>query len=182
MSSQIERAAKVIKKGGVVAYPTEYCFGLGCDPLNESAVRRILKIKARSEKQGVILIAANTAQVEQFADLNAAPQLANIKASWPGAVTWILPARSDVPAFIKGEHPSVAMRVTDHKVAAALCHAVGSAIVSTSANRHAMPELCSAQAVTEELGSEVDFVVQAAVGGATRASEIRDGVSGANLR
>jgi len=172
----------VIKEGGVIAYPTEYCFGLGCDPRNREAVDRILKIKQRSAKQGLILIAADLFQVEQYATMDGAPLRDDILASWPGPVTWLLGCRSNVPEWLRGQHTTIAMRVCAHPESAAICRGFGGAIVSTSANRHGQPALIRSADVTKELGSELDYVVDASVGGATQASQIRDGITGEKLR
>ena len=182
MTEMISQAVSLLRKGGVIAYPTEFCFGLGCDPLNKAAVERLLKIKHRSIDQGLILVAANQSQVDEYADLDASPIKNEILLSWPGAVTWTLPARSQAPAWLKGQHPSIAMRVTAHALCSQLCQQFGHAIVSTSANRHGQAALLSAEQVLIEIGEEVDFIIEAQVGGAKQASTIRDGVSGKTLR
>ncbi|RBP48902.1 L-threonylcarbamoyladenylate synthase [Arenicella xantha] len=178
----IQLAAAIMRDGGVVAYPTEYCFGLGCDPRNQAAVMRLLAIKHRQPEQGVILIAANTQQVECYADLDALISKQQILDSWPGPNTWLLPARSSVPNWVKGRHTSIAMRIPGHDLSLKLCQEFGFPIVSTSANRHGSPALLSADAVLHELGAELDYIIDAPVGGATAASTIRDAISGQILR
>lgn len=198
MSDDIKHAISVLQDGGVIAYPTEFCFGLGCDPANGSAIQRILEIKQRTVEQGVILIAANVLQVEEYAELNADSLAQDIKqeilASWPGPVTWLLPAKQHASTWIRGEHSSIAMRVTAHALSNELCSQFGGAIVSTSANRHGQPALTKAQAVVDELGSEVDYVIDSSVGVANskendndrtqdlKASQIRDAITGKRLR
>lgn len=90
---RIERAARVIRAGGVVAYPTEAVYGLGCLPDDARAVRRILAIKRRSWRKGLLLVAATLEQIERYADLDASPLRPQILATWPGPYTWVLPAR-----------------------------------------------------------------------------------------
>lgn len=182
MTDLIEQAVKVVRDGGVIAYPTEYCFGLGCDPMNTKAVRRILRIKNRAAEQGLILIAADLQQVVEYADIEASPITEKILQSWPGPVTWTLPALGHVSDWIKGMHSSIAMRVTGHVLSAAICRQFGHAMVSTSANRHTQAALRSAAEVAAEMGGEIDYIVAADVGGAQRASQIRDGLTGAILR
>jgi L-threonylcarbamoyladenylate synthase len=177
-----QQAVAVLKRGGVIAYPTEHCFGLGCDPNNRVAIARLLKIKQRSAEQGLILIASSTAQVELVAELQAAAKLAEILDSWPGPVSWLLDARENVSGLVRGRHTTVAMRVTAHPVAQQLCDLFGGAIVSTSANRHAKPALLTADAVAHEMGDELDFILAGDVGGAAQPSQIRDGATGAVLR
>jgi len=178
----IKHAVSALRAGGVIAYPTEYCFGLGCDPRNATAIERVLKIKRRRRDQGVILIAANTSQVADYADLHASPLLADINASWPGPNTWLLPALDSASVWVKGQHSCVAMRVTDHPISQQLCLAFGGAIVSTSANRHSQAPLLNANSVDAEMGSELDCIVDAPVGAAQHASVIRDGITGQQLR
>lgn len=182
MTKNIQTAVSVLQRGGVIAYPTEYCFGLGCDPNNQAAVERILKIKRRAVEQGLILIASDLSQISEYADLDATPLREQILHSWPGAVTWTLPAQSQVPSWIVGQHSSIAMRLTAHTHSVAICDGFGHAIVSTSANRHAQAALLSAEQVDNEMGSEVDYIVYADVGGAQAASQIRDAMTGEILR
>ena len=178
----VAQAVAVLKKGGIIAYPTEYCFGLGCDPNNPSAIERLLKIKRRSTRRGLILIAGNIAQIENYADLKSSPLRSAIEESWPGPHTWLLPATDNVSIRIRGEHKTVAMRLTGHSVARQICTDFGGAIVSTSANRHGEPVLMSSQAVDLDMGSEIDFIVDAPLGGASAPSKIRDGISGERIR
>src|SRR6218665_315978 len=90
----INEAAIRLKSGGVIAYPTEAVWGLGCDPFDETAVMRLLAIKQRPVDKGLILIAADLAQLQPLLDLPAMPEtrLAEVLASWPGPHTWVLPA------------------------------------------------------------------------------------------
>jgi L-threonylcarbamoyladenylate synthase len=182
LSDSVNEAVEVLKKGGVIAYPTEYCYGLGCDPCNDTAVQRLLRIKHRPVEKGLVLVASNQAQVEEYADLQASPLLTKILASWPGPHTWLLTATDNVSALIRGEHTSVAIRWSDHPSIQRLCALFGGAIVSSSANRLACPELMSAEQVQGELGSELDLILDAPLGGVSQASSIRDGVTGIRLR
>ncbi len=182
IKEQVLNATRVLHAGGVIAYPTEYCFGLGCDPRNERAVDRLLSIKQRSREQGVILIAADFEQVQYLTDWSTIECQDEIRASWPGPNTWLLPAKPSVAPWVRGKHTSVAMRVPGHAVSVALCKQFGFPIVSTSANRHGSPALLDAQDVQNELGGELDYIFDFPVGGATSASTIRDALSGNYLR
>jgi L-threonylcarbamoyladenylate synthase len=166
----------------VVAYPTEAVFGLGCDPLNRVAVERLLALKGRPAAKGLILIAAGLDQLEPFLDQVPAAAMARVLATWPGPRTWLLPGRADVPAWVRGEHRSVAVRVTAHPLAAALCRAAGMALVSTSANRAGRRPCRTALAVRRAFGGELDYLLPGAVGGQARPTAIRDALSGAVLR
>lgn len=178
----IERAAFIVRQGGIIAYPTEAVFGLGCDPRNESAVRRLLAIKRRPVTKGVILVAADLEQLKLFIDPLDPDYLAQVQATWPGPVTWLVPARYKTPPWLRGRHPTLAVRVTAHPVAAALCQACGTPLVSTSANLSGQPPARTAQQVRRRLGGLLDYIVPGATGGALRPTEIRDLKSGQVVR
>ncbi|GHA03463.1 threonylcarbamoyl-AMP synthase [Arenicella chitinivorans] len=182
IQQQLSQALQTLRAGGVIAYPTEYCFGLGCDPRNQRSVERLLRVKQRDASQGVILIAGDLAQVEDYAELAGLTKIEQIQASWPGANTWLLPAKAHVPAWVRGKHTTIAMRIPGHPISRVLCQEYGHAIVSTSANRHGQPALLTTETVMAELGDELDFVLDAPVGGAESASTIRDAITGQILR
>jgi L-threonylcarbamoyladenylate synthase len=140
LSFPIHRAGRILRSGGVVAYPTEGVFGLGCIPDYADAVIRILSIKKRDPALGLVLIASDIEQLEDWVDL---PKATTLKSSPERPVTWIVPAWRNVPYWITGEHPGLAVRITTHPVAAALCEAADSALVSTSANVAGSNRLCS---------------------------------------
>jgi len=175
--SSIKRAAEIIRRGGVVAYATEYCFGLGCDPFDAAAVRRLLRIKCRPAAKGLILLAGDIAQLEPY--LIDVP--AHVRATWPGPHTWLLTPHN-VPRFITGKHAQVAVRVTAHAQAAALCRAAGGPIVSTSANRAGQKPARSYRAALARLGGAVDYVLPGTVGDLPAPTPIRDGATRAWVR
>lgn len=179
---QPEEAAQRLREGGVVAYPTESCFGLGCDPWNRAALDRIRAIKSRAEAKGVIVIGGSWQHLRPF--LGPLPLRARRWAErvWPGPVTLLLPPARQVPSWITGEHRRIAVRWTRHPGATALCRAYGGALVSTSANREGMPPLTSLETVCHDMGSEIDGVLAGAVGGAAGPSIIRDALTGTRLR
>lgn len=180
--ASLTRAADIIRAGGVVAYPTEACFGLGCDPRNIFAVRRILRMKRRARAQGVILIADHRARLMRYANFSALRHRKPMFDSWPGKHTWLVPATGGVSRWVRGEHSTVAVRVTAHRDAAMLCRLAHTALVSTSANRHGRRMLTNTDAVLREFGDEVDFVVDGKVGGARTPSVIRDAQTGKVVR
>ncbi|MCK9538842.1 L-threonylcarbamoyladenylate synthase [Dokdonella sp.] len=177
-------AAAALQRGGVVAYPTEAVYGLGCDPRNQAAFDRLFALKQRPPSQGVLLIGAAFDQVAPWIDLAAVPAaaLARAQASWPGPHTWIFPRAQGVPAWIAGAHAGIALRVTAHPVAAALCRAFGGALVSTSANRHGEAPARNAAAVAAMFAAGLDVIVDGATGGLERPTPIRDAISGQLLR
>lgn len=175
-------AATVVCQGGIVAYPTESCYGLGCDPRRNDVIRRLLRIKQRPWQLGFIVIAADIAQLAPY--LGATPEGAwqRARATWPGPVTWILPADTRVSPWLRGEHQTLAVRVTAHLGAAALCRHARRAIISTSANRHGHPPARSARAVVTHLGKRVDYVLPGRLGGLAAPTEIRDAMTGTIVR
>ena len=183
-AADITRAIRCLRDGGVIAYPTEAVWGLGCDPRNHAAVLRVLALKQREVDKGLILIAASEAQLATYADFDAlAPaQRATVRASWPGPHTWIVPASPDAPAWITGDHPGIAVRVSAHPTVIALCEAFGGALVSTSANRAGEPAACSRDALDAGILAGVDVVTVGDTGGLLRPTAIRDARSGNLLR
>lgn len=181
-TESIKQAVAVLEDGGVIAYPTEAVFGLGCDPLREEAVDRLLAAKGRARQQGLIVIASEFDQLKGLLDTSDEAAVDRALATWPGPVTWVFPARSHVPVWLTGGRGSLAVRVTEHPVAHALCAAFGRPIVSTSANRSGHEAARDAETVREQMGDAVDHVVAGSVGGRDRPSEIRDALTGEVLR
>ena len=177
-------AAAVLRQGGVIAYPTEGVWGLGCDPRDQAATLRLLALKQREVDKGLILVAAGEAQLASFIDMAALsrPQHEAVRASWPGPNTWILPASADAPRWITGSHDGIAVRVSAHPGVRALCLAFGGAVVSTSANRAGDPAPANAGALDVAILAGVDAVLDGETGGLQRPSTIRDARSGAALR
>jgi L-threonylcarbamoyladenylate synthase len=174
----LAHAAEILKQGGLVAYATEYCFGLGCDPRNEQAVTRLLHLKRRPQKKGLILIAADVDQLAHYVT-DIPPR---VMATWPGPHTWLLEPRPHVPRWIAGANPRLAVRVTAHTQAAALCRAAGMAIVSTSANRGGQQPARSAREVLRRFGGDVDYVLTGRVGKLRAPTPIRDALTDESIR
>lgn len=174
-------AARILDKGGIIAYPTEAVYGLGCLPGKRDAVYRLLLLKKRSVSKGLILVAAFHEQLEQYVCYPGASVKKQVLATWPGPVTWLLPAKRETPDWIKGSHTTVAVRVSGHPVVRALCREVG-VLVSTSANpEHKLPAK-TLRKVVEYFGHSLDYIVPGEVGGLAGPTEIRDAVSGAIIR
>lgn len=130
-------ALAALDQGQVIAYPTEAVYGLGCDPFDEAAFNRLLDLKQRPIEKGVILIAANVAQIKDLALIFDQAWSKYVLESWQTAyrpTTWVLPATQAVPRWITGGRETVAIRVTHHPEVKALCEAFGGPLVSTSAN------------------------------------------------
>ena len=182
--ADLDAAAALLHGGGVLAYPTEAVFGLGCDPHDRAAFERLFALKQRPPTQGVLLIAADFDQVERYIDRASVPEamLQQVLASWPGPHTWIFPRAVDVPEWIAGGHAGIALRVTAHPPAAALCRAFGGALVSTSANRHGEPPARRSEDVQHAFPTGIDAILNGETGGLERPTPIRDAISGASVR
>lgn len=178
----IKRAVAVLEAGGVVAYPTEAVYGLGCDPLREDAVNRLLALKGRSWQEGLIVIGADYEQLRPLIDTGDGQAVARARATWPGPVTWVFPARPHVPDWLTGGRDTLAVRVTEHPDANALCSAFGRPVVSTSANAAGEPPARDAESVRRQFGVALECVLDGAVGGRRKPSEIRDALTGEILR
>lgn len=179
-----EQAVAALRRGGVIACPTESVWGLSCDPFDEAAVARLLAIKQREVDKGLILAAAKQAQLDGLVDWNALPagRREAVLASWPGPNTWIVPVTARVPRWITGAHEGVAVRVSAHSGLAALCAGFGGVLVSTSANPAGAPPPHTQAAIDPSLLAALDGVVPGATGGLARPTAIRDARTGAELR
>lgn len=180
----IDAAAAALRRGGVIAYPTEAVWGLGCDPFDQAAVLRLLAIKQRPVDKGVILIAGALDQFDGLLDWEAlAPERRRaVHATWPGPHTWIVPTNARVPAWITGAHHGVAVRVSAHPHVIALCAAFGGPLVSTSANLAGAPPAATRAALDPAVLARVDGVSVGETGGLAAPTPIRDARDGAVLR
>ncbi len=176
----VDRAAEILLRGGVIAYPTEGVFGLGCLPHDDDAVRRVLQIKQREPSKGLILIAANTSQFDGWMDLPDVASLPDPDINNP--ITWLVPAGYKASFLILGDNDSIAIRITTNPVARSICNAVQSPIVSTSANLSGQPVADSQHSLRRQFRSLVDYVVPGHCGPSTGPSEIRYLTTGAVLR
>ncbi|MBZ2189024.1 L-threonylcarbamoyladenylate synthase [Alcanivorax sp. JB21] len=199
----LHTAARILHAGGVIAYPTEAVYGLGCDPANEQAVLRLLAIKQRPVAKGLILLAADTAQLRPWINVTD-EELARMQASWPAEAetetgtaqkapadaaattspptTWVVPVSARVPAWVRGAHSTVAVRVSQHPLARALARQAGTPIISTSANLSGRPAARNAFQVARQLGDQLDMIVSGECNIARRPSVIIDLASGRQLR
>ena len=182
-SNSIIEAANIIKQGGVVAYPTEAVWGLGCNPWSRSAVYRILEIKSRPVEKGVILIGSSEDQFTPLLDPLSREDRAKLSACWPGPHTWLIPDPDEwVPEWVKGQFDTVAVRVSAHPRVQELCRAVGHPIVSTSANRAGEDPLLTLADVNNEFSGELKTIVDGETGLQRIPSQIRDLRSGKIIR
>lgn len=175
-------AVKKLQAGHVIAYPTEAVFGLGCDPSDEAAVRKLLQLKGRHESAGLVLIASEFSQLEPWVSDVDAHLMDKAMQTWPGPVTWLFPRAAGVPDYVAGQHDTVAVRITAHEPSRALCAAYGSALISTSANHTSAKPARSAAQVLDYFGPDLAGILEGELGDGEKPSEIRDLVSGKIIR
>ncbi|WP_457913540.1 Sua5/YciO/YrdC/YwlC family protein [Candidatus Gillettellia adelgis] len=182
-TSNLAFIINVLYNHQVIAYPTEAVFGLGCDPDSSQAVNRLLQLKQRSWKKGLILIASDYQQLIRYVDdsVLSKQQRDIILKSWPNPVTWVIPARPETPRFLTGLFNSLAVRVSAHLPIQNLCRQYGKPLVSTSANFSQREPCRNLDEVKQQFGATFP-VLCGSVGSCLHPSEIRDALSGKQLR
>jgi len=155
---KIHRAVKVLKAGGVIAYPTESVYGLGCDASNLDAVYRLLQIKKRSYKKGLILLVSDIYQAKNFIAPLTSAQVEKIGTSSNRATTWLINKNTDISPLLSGVHKKLAIRVTSNPVAQALCEAFDAPIISTSCNLNKKPTSNRVSIVRNKMVGSVKIV------------------------
>lgn len=185
-SFDLKSALIALNNQGVIAYPTESVFGLGCDPDCDIAIQKILDLKQRPANKGLILIAENIKQLKPYADFSALSkeQLTLITQSWPGNVTWIVPRQKHLSSLISGDFDSVAVRVSNHSYVKQLCAEFGKPIISTSANLSGKAACVNALQVNAMFVNNplIEAVIDIPVLGNPNPSKIFNALSGEQLR
>jgi L-threonylcarbamoyladenylate synthase len=179
---RLAQAARHLHRSGVIAYPTEGVYGLGCDPLDPVAVKHLMDLKGRPVAKGFILIAADFAQIEPYLCLPNWEIRDRLLAAWPGPITFVVPAATWVPPWLRGGFASLAVRVTAHPTAAALCRAFGRPLVSTSANKTGKRPARNALTVRKHFSPGEVLPIPGRVGHSQGPTAIYDALSGARLR
>ncbi len=181
MKGEADALRAHLRRGGLIAYPTESCYGLGCDPRNVRALNRLVALKGRSAAKGMLLIADTFKHLAPFVGTLKAADRARMAKTWPGPVTWVVPASSACPPLLTGGRPTIAVRVTAHAGAARLCRRLGMALVSTSANKSGQPPATSAAECRRIFGAQVR-VIEGRIGPRRRPSTLIDLATGTVLR
>lgn len=177
----LRRAVRLLRRGELVAHATEGVWGLACDPFDRSAVARILALKGRRLDKGLILIGADADCFGPELESLAAAERRKVEATWPGAVSWVLPS-SRFPIWITGpSSQGVAVRVPGHPQARALCAGFGGPLVSTSANPSGRPGTANALLVRRWFQNRIGYLVPGQTQGRRGPSQLRT-LSGEVLR
>ncbi|MEI6896758.1 MAG: Sua5/YciO/YrdC/YwlC family protein [Psychromonas sp.] len=182
----LSSALTALRTQGVIAYPTESVFGLGCDPDCDAAIQKILDLKNRPQHKGLILIATDIKQLRDYADFSMlnTTQMNNIEKTWPGPFTWIVPVHKNLSPLISGDFSSVAVRVSRHPIVQQLCRQFGKPIISTSANLSGLTACSNAPQVKKMFADNalLTTIIDANVSGCGHPSQIHDALTGKRLR
>ncbi|XPF93064.1 Sua5/YciO/YrdC/YwlC family protein [Colwellia sp. RE-S-Sl-9] len=177
-------AIEIFQQGGVIAYPTEAVFGLGCDPDNQTAVEKLLQIKNRDKAKGLILLAGSFEQLTPYIDLSKLTntQIDLILSRWPNGVTQVLPAQANISSYLTGCFSTIAVRVTDQPDVVSLCSQTKKPIVSTSANLSGLEPARTWQTLDPTLTQMIDYLIKGETLGYMQPSKIMDGLTGEVFR
>jgi len=158
LQREIEKGVKILQKGGVIACPTDTVYGLGADAFNAVAVDRICRIKNRPKHRQLPLLLNDIGHLTFLAD--PIPEIAWFLARrfWPGGLTLVLPRKGSVPAHL-APGPNIAVRVPDHPVCLAIIQRLGNPLIGTSANISGQPAALTAEEVGQQLGGQIDFII-----------------------
>ncbi|MDF1762555.1 MAG: L-threonylcarbamoyladenylate synthase [Oleibacter sp.] len=176
----LRQAIHCIRSGGVLAYPTEAVWGLGCDPLDQAATQQILDIKNRPIDKGLVLVGSSLEQFQDWIKPLSQTDLIQVNSTWPGPITWVLPCYDHVPKWVRGQHHSIAVRISAHPIIRALCDQAGP-LISTSANPAGKEPARSSLRVRQYFAEQLDYILPGALGGRAQPSEIRT-LTGQRLR
>ena len=176
--NQILQATNIIQHGGVIAYSTETVLGLGCDPWNESAVKKLLWLKNRAVENGLIVLVADLNTLQHYSKPLDKQHITSIEDS--KHTTWLLPSEEKIPKWLTGRHDKIAVRISEHTVARQLA-AKTHGIVSTSANLTAHKILSTHNEIRDWFGPHIDYVIIDCVGSGVP-SKICDLLSGKIIR
>ena len=174
LQDQIQTAVDLLKRGGVVAIPTDTLYGLAADPLDEDAVRRIFRLKGRPAGNPIPLLLSDPEDLHRWAARIPESARRLTDRLWPGPLTLVLRRSDEVPDVVTGGGDTVGLRVPDHTVPRSISRLLGAPLTGTSANRSGSPGLSTAHAVRCELSGEVDFVVDGVSGQDGRPSTVVD--------
>lgn len=171
----------ILNNDGVIAYPTESVFGLGCNPDSEKALQKILTIKQRRTNKGLIILVSRLEQALCYLEPLSNQQIKNVSQISSRATTWLIPRRKNISELLCGQHEKLAIRITQHPIARNICEMTNSALVSTSCNLSGQPSLTTALDVKQQMGKQLDYIIDGQCGD-QQPSRIIDLITGQILR
>lgn len=159
LQRQVDEGIRILRQGGIIAYPTDTVYGLGASMSKLQAVKRVFRVKKRPPNMALPLLVATVSQIEQLAARVSPIARQLIENFLPGALTLVLPASPTVPAIVTAGGTTVAVRIPDHPIPLALITGIGAPLVGTSANISGQPSPLTAAGVRSQLTGEVDLVI-----------------------
>lgn len=180
--AQLRQARRTLKTGGVLAYATESCFGLGGLPTHPKAIRKVIRLKKRNQNKGLIVVAADFSQLRSLIEPLTAEQQHIVSQYWPGAYTFLLRPKKKVLPCLRGfGQQKLAVRISAHPPITLLCHALGTALVSSSANIAKQLPYKSSRETQKKLGHKT-LMISGKVGKHHKPSTLIDLETGTILR
>ena len=171
--SIISEAVRVIRTGGIILYPTDTVYGLGCDPFNEHALRKLFDLKGRQEEKGVLLLVPDSSWVSRLGVIS--PIAAELmECLWPGPVTMLFEPLPVAPEGVLGKGGKIGIRYPENRFLRSWLEALGSPIVSTSANLSGQPAPSTLSGIRELFEGKVDLLVEAGEPTLSRPSTVVD--------
>ncbi|MDH5516513.1 MAG: Sua5/YciO/YrdC/YwlC family protein [Gammaproteobacteria bacterium] len=167
----IRKTALAIKQGELVAYPTEAVFGLGCDPYQHAAVQRLLTLKQRPVEKGLILVASDLQQLDDFIEPLTEQQIQTI--SRHANTSWVVPAKN-APIWLRGKHDTLAIRLSAHPLVRTLCDYLQQPVVSTSANPAGRNPARNSLHCHQYFQHELAIIINSETGSLAQPTEIRN--------
>jgi len=172
-TTDIPTAVAVLREGGIIAYPTETLPGLGCLASSETAVKKLLKIKNRPADKGLILLASKLEQLKPWIAPLGKTLLGKLSKPATTPTTWLVTPDENAKLLVRGKHHKLAVRITNHPVAAKLCDQLGEPVISTSANLTGEPAPQSLGKLSPAILKQLDLILDGS-DGSGQPSQIRD--------
>lgn len=169
----IKEAIICLRRGEIIAYPTEAVYGLGCDPMNQQALKKLLLLKQRAADKGLIVVGADYSHIAPYVAMTQEELPEIINNSWPGPYNWVLPAPSSSSNLLTGQYVTQAVRVSAHPVVKELCVGFGGGIVSTSANITNQASCTTQEELQDSFFSGVAGIVSGDIGEELQPCSIR---------
>lgn len=158
-SRHVNKAVEILRNGGVVIYPTDTVYGLGCDITNKDAIERVHRIKGRDKKKPMSFVCSDMADISLYAYVSKFSYRI-LKCFLPGAYTFVLPATKETPRILQTKQKTVGIRIPDHPLTLKLVAGLSNPIISTSANQSGHDVLSDPLELLETLGNQVDLVME----------------------
>ena len=182
LASSIKLAATSLKNSELIIYPTESCYGLGCDPFSQTAVEKLNQLKSRKNKLGFICVIGDLKQLKLLAPPLNEEDIAKLKATWPGHVSWVLPALDNLPPWLIGPNQTICIRYSSHPIIQQLCLQFGGPIISTSANLSGQKPALTIPQANSCFKDKISYYLNAPLGNEPYSSTIIALNSGKTLR